>query len=144
MDEDRKTELIENESRVTSGFLWQVWRLVKLWLKMILVVAVPSLLVIFFADNLAVRLENSSQDIEESAGLAIAFTGIFGGVICFWIGIFRLVVWLFSGVSGQGNVTVIQEAIPTDVATEIAKYHELFEKGIISQEEFDQKKSELL
>ena len=32
----------------------------------------------------------------------------------------------------------------TDVANEIAKFHDLKEKGVISQEEFDKKKKQLL
>ena len=70
--------------------------------------------------------------------------GMVATKICFWVGVFRLVTWLFSGAGEQGNITVINEATPTDTATEIEKYHDLFEKGIISQEEFNQKKSELL
>ena len=138
MDEYDKQQVLETETYVESGLGWQFKRLFGLWLKIFLVIVVPLGIFCMFAGV-------PDGDDPDGVWIIPLVLGIFGATkICFWVGVFRLVTWLFSGGRGQGNVTVINEASPTDTATEIEKYHDLFEKGIISQEEFDQKKSELL
>ena len=138
MDEDDKQQVLETETYVESGLWWQFKRLFKLWIIIFLVIGVPVGLY-FFSDG-----STGDHYLVEHVSLTIFIAGFVATKICFWVGVFRLVTWLFSGAGEQGNITVINEATPTDTATEIEKYHDLFEKGIISQEEFNQKKSELL
>ena len=145
MDEDDIQATLEAELYAQRGLWWHFKRLVRLWLKIFVVIAVPMGIVYVF-DNF--YDDRDHIEIGERIGNACLVTfGLsgFGATgICFCVGVFRLVTWWFSGGGGQENITVINEATPTDTATEIEKYHDLFEKGIISQEEFNQKKSELL
>lgn len=71
--------------------------------------------------------------------VAIILVNIFGGA--FWgIGWFIAIVWVFM--KPRNNQVIINN--DTSSANEIEKLHELKEKGILSEEEFNLKKNALL
>ena len=51
---------------------------------------------------------------------------------------------LISRQGKQAETTVIKQEIPQSNADELKKYKELLDSGVISQEEFDAKKKQLL
>jgi predicted Zn-dependent peptidase len=45
---------------------------------------------------------------------------------------------------GKGTNTIIKQEVPQSNADELKKFKELLDSGIITQEEFDEKKKQLL
>jgi type VI protein secretion system component VasK len=73
---------------------------------------------------------------EHPQKVPIILVNLIGGLI--WgLGWLAALVWCFIEPAQKNNTS-------TDVATEIEKLHELREKGILTSEEFDRKKQELL
>ena len=96
---------------------------------------------------------NLPFDMISSAGSGI-FSSIAvatsSGKIVFWYisnrqEILNAIIELLNERQGKPETaTIVQQVVPTDNADELKKYKELLDSGIISQEEFDLKKKQLL
>ncbi len=89
------------------------------------------------------KISSIGQGIFKSLSIATS-----SGVIRFWLlenreEVFATISKLLSELQNHSSPTVVQNAVQSDAA-ELKQYKELLDSGIITQEEFDAKKKQLL